>query len=201
MIAVTRQLLTPLAYLRIRGHGKILIDLVVPAALAAGSTFVLWWVDAPVLTNEGLVERMNELLQVLVGFYVASLAAVSTFPSVALDQTALNTTFKKQSILRRQLLAYLFGYLSFLSLSLYIAGVLGLLSRSLISASFEAGGVAWGGLLFVYLVIVWNMTCVTLLGIHYLVDRTFRPDPIVATFGNSPSQDGDKGNGEPSEQS
>lgn len=133
----------------------------------------------------------------LVGFYVASLAAVSTFPSVALDQFALDTTFRQKRILRRQLLSYLFGYLSCLSLSLYIAGVLGLLSRPLISAHTDAGGVVWSLLLFTYLFIVWNMTCVTLLGIHYLVDRIFRADPIVKSFGNAGTGEDEQGGESP----
>jgi len=176
--AVVRQLLTPLCYLRVRGESKLSVDLVAPVVLAALSTMGVVAVRAPILEAPGLVSLVNELLQVLVGFYVAALAAISVFGSVALDQPVLKATLNNKSISRRQFLAYVFGYLALISLVNYCLGVVAVLAADVLSSSPLALRIK-PGLIFLYMLLWWNMVTVTLLGLYYLVDRAYRADPIV----------------------
>ncbi len=176
---VATQLLTPLRYLRIGGGAKWKVDVLVPALLAVFTTVLLVAVRASVLSPVGLVNLVNELLQVLVGFYVASLAAVSTFTNVSLDQPVLGSCLDESEITRRRFLSYLFGYLAVLSLLLYGGGVLAILASTELRALCSQVSFVRPALLFVYVFLCWNLVCVTLLGLHYLVDRIYRADPIV----------------------
>src|SRR5258706_8987546 len=79
-----------------------------------------------------MVPAFTDLLQVLTGFYIASLAAVATFnkpglddpmagdpPTLREDYCAITTV---KPLTRRRFLCLLFGYLSWLSLFLYFIG-------------------------------------------------------------------------------
>jgi hypothetical protein len=124
---------------------------------------------------------------ILVGFYIASLAAVSSFSNNNLDQVmkgrppTLTTVRKgeeiKETLTRRRFLATLFGYCATLAIILYIFGVCyahvtvappsALWARMTLSFF---GQVAWG----LYVWIISSLLVVTLLGLHYLVERMHR---------------------------
>lgn len=177
--ATVRQLTAPLDYLRTVGSGKRAIDIYAPLTLMVLSAAVLLWLQAPITTEKGLLGQINNLLQMLVGFYVASLAAVATFPNVALDQKLKNAKLRGENLSRRRLLSLLFGYLAFVSLILYLLGALGML----VAKPLHAVAVAYPwiriGLVCAYVFVFWNLLCVTLLGLYYLVDRIYQPDPIL----------------------
>lgn len=179
-MGVNSQLLTGFRYLRVSGDGKRLLDLGLPIALTAASlaidTFV---VPISVIGERGLIQLINELLQVLVGFYVASLAAVATFASTALEQKAQNLYFQGKLMRRRAFLCYMFGYLSVLSLTLYVVGVMAILGASQLHAAAQSVPPFRSVALAVYMFFAWNMVTVTLMGLHYLIDRAQRADPMV----------------------
>ena len=176
MISAALQLFRPLRYLCVRGAGKRVIDIFLPVVFAALSAALLTSVSSVhVLAPLGLIDRVNGLLQVMVGFFVASLAAVATFPSPALDQNVLNLSLNDSALRRRQFLSYLFGYLSLCSFALYVTGTFAILC----AAAFKpVAALRWlrGSFVFVYLFLLWNIFFVTLLGLYYLVDRIHRPD-------------------------
>jgi hypothetical protein len=82
-----RRLLQPLDYLRIEHPMKRKYDFWVPLALAI--PFASWLSFAPghpnIFGNGGLLASAGGLLQVLTGFYIASLAAVATFNKHSMD--------------------------------------------------------------------------------------------------------------------
>ncbi len=73
------------------------------------------------------MQLVNGLLQVLIGFFVASLAAVATFQRPGMDENMRGKapTLQGKGVTRRQYLCYMFGYLAFMSIAVYFgSGVL-----------------------------------------------------------------------------
>ena len=178
---VILQLLTPAKYLTIRAttYDKIWVDWVFPAlaALVVTYAWVRWPAVVPLAGKSGLIESIGALMQVLVGFYVAALAAVATFTGSSLDENVIGMTMDGKPLRRRLLLSYLFGYLALLSLALY---VLMLFKGVPVAAAQHV--IAPVGLAikyvaaFIYQFIFWQMIFVTLFGLFYLTDRIHRSD-------------------------
>ena len=134
-----------------------------------------------------LVDDINVLMGVLVGFYIAALAAVSSFTNENLDQImkgrAPTFTMKRQGqdvverMTRRRFLAVLFGYCASISIALFVFGVAqGQIEivtltnpwlKWTVSALVE---VFWA----IYLWLLASLLVVTLLGLHYLIERMHR---------------------------
>lgn len=140
-----------------------------------------------VLGPTGLVDAVNSLLAVLVGFYIAALAAVASFPSEALDQEMRGRcpTLKvkrggevfEEKLTRRRFLCIVFGFCSFIAMIIYFIGV----GTRIVSPSVEWRGPSFLGwpLLELLWLLVYSggLSCLavaTLLGMHYLVDRMHR---------------------------
>lgn len=196
MIPGMKQLFSPLNYLRIRRRTvKVWLDWYVPGLMSLCFLLVtlLLPFELNIFGDDGVVDQFSELWKLLIGFYIAALAAVSTFPSAALDQgvsggeaslkTKRNGKRIKIALSRRRFLSYLFGYLAFMSIVIFISGEL---------ASFVA--VNLGNYLgetqricmkytalLIYIFWSFNMLVTTLLGLHYLTDRIHRgPDGNLA---------------------
>ncbi|WP_298580643.1 hypothetical protein [uncultured Luteimonas sp.] len=176
-VAVLKQLVTPLSYLRITSarHEKLWVDLLYPAAAAAIVTLV-WarWPEAmPFRGGDGLLSGVGSFMQVLVGFYVAGLAAVATFPRKSLDQDMVGIQFKGKPLPRRQFLSYMFGYLALVSLAMLVAHLLRAVPTAVLSNISDPVGfhLAKGAFVFVYQFMFWQMILITLLGIHFLAYR------------------------------
>ncbi|HHA2365856.1 TPA: hypothetical protein ACOENC_000482 [Stenotrophomonas maltophilia] len=177
---VINQLLTPARYLRIKSetHEKLVIDYALPAFMALATTSAWGW--RPDLLSmggpSGIVTGVSSLIQVLVGFYVATLAAVATFPTSSLDEDTNRIKLMGKALKRRRFLAYLFGYLALLSLFLFVA----LLFRPMIHgllAQVDFVGLQRGmrlAFVFIYQFVFWQMVFITLLGLYYLTDRIHR---------------------------
>lgn len=137
--------------------------------------------------KDKLIGDVNALMGILVGFYIAALAAVSSFSNENLDQVmkgrppTLITVRKgqeiKETLTRRRFLAILFGYCATLAIILYVFGVLHV--HLAVAQPVESWAqlalcivahFAWG--LYVWLIA--SLLIVTLLGLHYLVERMHR---------------------------
>lgn len=176
---VLRQLFTPAKYLRIVAStpDKLWIDWGFPLLGASVVTviWVIWPTAMPVAGKTGVIESVGSFMQVLVGFYVAALAAVATFQGSSLDENVLGMSLDGKPFKRRHFLSYLFGYLALLSLALYVGMLFRQLPISILAnGPPEVRQIAKVGLVFVHQFIFWQMIFVTLLGLHYLSDRIHR---------------------------
>ena len=177
VVRVIGQLTVPLRYLSVSGKRTIDFGLPALAALVVVATLVSF--PVPLLSEKGLLARVNELLQVLVGFYVASLAAVATFPNVALDQQVKNSTLDGKPLTRRRFLSLLFGYLAFGSLVLYVSGVFAMLLQPALHQVKVACPLVVYVASFLYLAACANLVSVSLLGLYYLIEKIYEPDPVI----------------------
>jgi len=198
MFWAARQLLTPCNYLRIR-HGdsvlqsKAVYDFVLPAALTIVTGAVFFWIKAPwsIFKDHALFSSVSSLLAILIGFYMAALAAVSTFHREGIDDPLKggdatlairhhdggHRVQKKLSY--RQFISYLFGYMAFLSFLIYVA----LLILSNTWPQFSAAVhkyYIWDNIFdwvvepttfFVIFFAMWQLFVTSLLGIYFLADR------------------------------
>lgn len=135
-----------------------------------------------------LISELNSWMGLLVAFYIAALAAVSSFRSKSLDEvmkgraptlTVVRHGERTTEVLtRRRFLAILFGYCATLSILLYIFGIL--LIHVSVSVAFPvwintamriSGFCAWAA----YTWMLCSLLVTTFLSLHYLVDRMHRP--------------------------
>jgi len=180
---------TVFSFLRLKGPDIKWYQWIYPTILSImilGGYFLLGdWVQVPSKPN--LIGDINSLMGVLVGFYIAALAAVSSFTNENLDTimkgrppkltAKRNGAITEETLTRRRFLAIIFGYCAALSIILYVLGVLFVQ----VSWSFPPGfpperiiellrGAAWLG----YIWGLSSLLIVTLLSLHYLVERMHR---------------------------
>lgn len=179
------KLLTPLTFLRLQSADLRAYQWTIPGilALVALIGFLVLPVRPPVLTDKGLINTVNGLLNTLIGFYIAALAAIATFKNDTLDQTmkgrppVLKVTrggeVNEEPFTRRRFLVVLFGYCAFLAILLFGLGVVSLMvAPSFATVKFVAVlRVVW---LALYFAMCASLLVSTLLGLHYLIDRMHR---------------------------
>ncbi|MBF4338712.1 hypothetical protein EAY42_26835 [Vibrio anguillarum] len=148
-------------------------------------------VQIKLLGQGSLVGLVNGLLQILIGFFVASLAAVATFQREGLDEVMVGKapTLRGEKITRRQFVCYMFGYLALVSIVLYFGGgitelTVGLL-KVLITEKYELFKYS---AIFVYLSVLANLVLTTMLALYYLTDRIIR-DNTVSPILSEPEQE------------
>lgn len=186
-----RVLSSPLRYLRAKSKTKPYWDWVIPTWLAAAVvwTYVQFPAQLPLATEKGLFASVNQLLQVLVGFYIAALAAVASLNSVSLDQAVegdpvsiVQRGLSEPVVLnRRRLISMMFAYLSFTSIAIYTLGVVAILGRDIFNdivpiAAKESIKVSF---LAFYTIALVQSVCITLVTLFYLGDRMHRQTPTA----------------------
>lgn len=183
------KVLTVFSFLRLKSPDIIWYQWIYPTALffVLFGGFYLWGDQFLGFDKDKLIGDVNALMGILVGFYIAALAAVSSFSNENLDQImkgrAPTLTFIRKSeevtetLTRRRFLATLFGYCATLAIILYIFGVCQVhldvtqpIAPWAQSALNYVRQVAWG----VYVWTISSLLVVTLLGLHYLVERMHR---------------------------
>lgn len=82
------RLFRPLDYIRVKHPEKPKYDFFIPFCLSATGTvsLMLLPVTPAILGDDGVVDIFTGLLQMLIGFYIASLAAIATFNKKGMDQ-------------------------------------------------------------------------------------------------------------------
>lgn len=183
------KLFSPLSYLRIKHEEKDWYDYKIPAAVSLIVTIVYYFhaSEISLIETNGLLLQVNGLLQVLIGFYIAALAAVSTFSSSSIDEVmagvppTLVEKFRGQKLTveltRRRFVCYLFGYLALVSFMLFCLGMISILIGKpfhlwlLTFCSPDA--ILWLKTVFVgvYIFILMNIITTTLLGLYFLAVR------------------------------
>ena len=183
------KIFTVLTFLRLRSPDIFWYQWIYPTVFFAVvfGGFQFWGNQFLTFDTDKLIGDVNALMGILVGFYIAALAAVSSFSNENLDQVmkgrapTLTTVRKgneiKETLTRRRFLAIIFGYCATLAIILYVFGVLQVhltvtqpVAWWAQTAMNVAGQAAWG----LYVWIVSSLLVVTLLGLHYLVERMHR---------------------------
>lgn len=184
-----RRFFTPLSYLRIQRDGKILDEWVIPFVMTVMTfcVFKLTEWAVPVFGGQGVVVGVTSYLQVVSGFYIASLAAIATFNKDTMDKKMagepptlkirVRGVLKPEELTRRRFLCFLFGYLAFLSIFLYFFGI----GANLVAPHLAVEGLMFGDFLkwlfaFVYIFLGYNLICTTLLGLYFMADKIHRID-------------------------
>jgi hypothetical protein len=177
MNAAIAVLLAPLKYLKARNPTKIYWDWVIPGLVALAGLLVLTLPAKPIniFGEKGLIHGVNELLQVLVGFYIAALAAIASLNNAALDGQVANepVSCDGKNLTRRQLLSLMFSYMSFLAIAMYATGLFaGLVADPFKSLVTPEHAIWWrGGFAAVFCFFVTQLACITLVTLYYLGDR------------------------------
>lgn len=174
-----------LMYLSVRPKAKWRYDILYPLVIAVLVGTVLN-VAAPSVNlsgDRGLLDQANSLIGILVGFFIAALAAVATFdrPSMDKPMAGIPPTLRivekgvvyDVKLSRRVYLSQLFGYLTVCSIVAY--GIGSLVQVSTVRASDFGGQSAYNifrwAFVYGYTFLVANIFVNTLLGVFYLSYR------------------------------
>lgn len=180
---------TSLSFLRLKSPDIVWYQWRYPLILCVIAQITYWGLpEKPnILGIGGIVASVNGLLNMLIGFYIAALAAVASFPSKTLDAIMKGRPPKllqirggeeqEETLTRRRFLCTLFGYCAFVSICIYCMGIItGFLWPSLLLSKIFVD-------LQVLIKFVWltfyfcslsSLFTATLLGLHYLIERIHR---------------------------
>lgn len=194
----TRQLFSPLVYLRIyQGPDRLFkskrfYDFVLPIVLGVitGIIQYLLPIQPALIGDGGIFEAISDLLRLLVAFFIAALAATATFDRPTMDEPlrghpayldvwdSSRQMDVQKSLTRRQFVCHMFGYLAFVSLFLFVC----IMFASAIHPTWnalveeEVRGIARIIISFGFWIMFWNIIVTTLLGIYFLSDRMQHED-------------------------
>lgn len=179
MSFILSKLCTPLRYLKIKHKEKTFFDLILPLIATICFLGVNHLLPSPLLfTGEkSIISIVNGILQMLSGFYIASLAAVATFSRAEIDEEMLNAPkLDGIPVTRRLFLTHLFGYLAIISILLYFVG--GFVQISTNNLHFLENLEYYCYLSWIpqaiYIFGLFNLIFVTLLGLYFMIDRIHR---------------------------
>lgn len=184
---IFRLLMRPLVYLRIKNSRKNRIDTWIPLIFTIFlEPELLYFNKLNIFSEYGLVHGMSGLLQILAGFFITALAAVSTFPgspAYPMEETLsgegvylVHSEDDIEELTRRRFLCLLFGYLGVVSIFLYLSGSLVMMIaptlHNFIRDSHPHTSIVLKGLfLMIYIPTLSHMFASTLLGLVFRSDR------------------------------
>ncbi|MBQ4676137.1 hypothetical protein H9X88_24310 [Aeromonas hydrophila] len=180
---VVDKLLKPLHYVQISSTEKRWFDFGLPLVFATISILIIYvFLPQPLsfIGKDSVISLSNGILQILSGFYIASMAAVSTFNREGMDDLMEGSDIpmlRGEPLSRRSFLSYLFGYLAFMSIVMYFAGGLAQLASGTIHSFCIEHPYGKVALATLYLLVLWNILFTTVLGMHFLIDRIHRSKP------------------------
>lgn len=192
-----RQISTPLRYWSIRQKKpdrKLFFDLYLPLLTGVVAAIVCHIFDlySSILSENGVYSNLVRILELLAAFFIAALAAVSTFQNSEVEGylrgnernpltipvwVASRNEFVRVRVTRRQFLCHMFGYLAFITI-IFIAAVN--IARFFIS-NFQLPfndliiSVVNFILAFGFWAAVANIFFTTLMGLAFLTDRLHGP--------------------------
>ena len=184
-------LLRPFSFLAVRHPSNlpVWVNWVLPTALTVLVLVVLQFLGEGLnfFGPQGLLDRLLSFVQTLAGFYIAALAAVSSFNSPHLDQEMpapaptmsimYNGGMQLVKATRRRFLTSMFAYLTSLSFLFSLAAIATLVLAPVVKLAFPGATavlhIAGTG---IFLFALFQMTCVTFWGLFYLGERMITPD-------------------------
>lgn len=175
---------TAFSFFRLRSEDITYFQYVFPTVLTL-VTLVLYELiqgDYFVVNLDSFVASATTLMGVLIGFYIAALAAVTSFPNESLNSIMSGrapkirerTAENLEEITRRRFLSILLGYCAFLSIFIYGVGSV----AAAIEVSTDVSPLARSFMTslwwFIYTWLLASLLTVTMLCLHYLIDRMHR---------------------------
>ncbi|WP_300057168.1 hypothetical protein [Sulfitobacter sp.] len=177
-------LLTAFTLFRLRGGNLPYFQYVYPTLLTllVLGVFNEWGSLFITVDVEKVVASATTLMGVLVGFYIAALAAVTSFPNDNLDNpmAGRSTMLREkcgrgtEEVSRRRFLSILLGYCAFLSILIFLTGSI---STAISLKPQYQGGIAEALTAAYWAIYTWmisSLSTITLLCLHYLIDRMHR---------------------------
>jgi hypothetical protein len=178
------QLFTAFSFFRLGGADLRFFQYLYPTVLA-GAILVAYqalqrnWF---MFQLDSIVASATTLMGVLIGFYIAALAAVTSFPNESLNSVMAGnapkireiSSNKKEPVTRRRFLSILLGYCAFLSIFIYAVGSL---YSSVVFAPFINTTLSSWLISLWWIFYTWissSLLVVTMLCLHYLIDRMHR---------------------------
>ena len=191
---------TPIDYLMISHNEKKWFDFILPVIASFIVVVIINLLPKSIslIGKDSLVSLVNGILQILSGFYIASMAAVATFQKKGMDSVmeGVAPMLRGEKLTRRRFLTYLFGYLAFISIMLYfVGGAVQLTSTSIKELHFSQFGWLKSICLFIYLSFVCNILSTTALGMFFMIDKMHEEKPqLIIPESNEVSheEDGDQ---------
>ncbi|MFG6571640.1 hypothetical protein ACGYLO_08550 [Sulfitobacter sp. 1A13353] len=177
-------LFTAFTLFRLRGENLPYFQYVYPTAISAVVLVSLntWGSTYLIIDIEKVVASATTLMGVLVGFYIAALAAVTSFPNKNLDNlmAGRSTSLREkcgrgvEEVSRRRFLSILLGYCAFLSILIFLAGSVS--SAISIKPIYKGWCVELikSAYWIIYTWMISSLGTITLLCLHYLIDRMHR---------------------------
>jgi hypothetical protein len=148
-----------------------------------------WLVRIDLFSANGLISRLLGFLQSLPGFYIAALAAISTFnnPDMLKPMPGETPTMRVLyggglevvRLTRRRFLSAMFAYLTALSIFLTLAAMIGLAMAQPLKEMIQPAlqEIIRSAFSFVFFIFLSQLVLVTLWGLFYLGERIHTPDP------------------------
>lgn len=170
------KIITPIDYLMISHNEKKWFDFILPVIASCIIVLIINLLPKSIslIGKDSLVSLVNGILQILSGFYIASMAAVATFQKKGMDSVmdGVAPKLRGKKLTRRRFLTYLFGYLAFISIMLYfVGGAVQLTSNSIKEFHLSQFGWLKNTCLFIYLSFVCNILSTTALGMFFMIDK------------------------------
>lgn len=179
-----------LNYLRIRHPYALRYNAIYPA-VATGVVAIPMILGGDIgehFKTAGFIPSLIPVLSILAPFYIASLAAVSTFAGpeffdepfrmnkpVTLQITGSGGDWIQIDVTPRYFLSLLFGYCSVASIGLLILTIFSnLIAKACTNMPWGLESWALGMLLILFIFALCQLVLSTLLGIYYLADRIHR---------------------------
>ena len=177
-------LLTAFTLFRLRGENLPYFQYVYPTVISAAVLVSLntWGSTYLLIDIQKVVASATTLMGVLVGFYIAALAAVTSFPNENLDHpmAGRSTSLREkcgrgiEEVSRRRFLSILLGYCAFLAILIFLAGSVS--SAISIKPIYQGWPVELMKSVYwiIYTWMISSLGTITVLCLHYLIDRMHR---------------------------
>ncbi len=182
------QLFRPLDFLKVKNTPRCLYQIWLPFFFAIVIVFLQNYKQdkVDIMTDDKFITKIILVLQILVPFTIAALAAVATFPSKIMEKKIsgnppptlsrkLRGHFIEEELTRRRYVCLLFGYLTLLGIVLLLIGiVLPDIIRLLLIVPIFSQDIVNYVALYIFAFMTGNLLSNTLLGLFYLSDRIHR---------------------------
>ena len=182
--------LRTLNYLRVRHPFALRYNVSYPAigAVFIGLPSVIWGDAISYFNPDGVLASFVPVLSILAPFFIASLAAVSTFggpedfdepfkmnEDVTLSVTGEGGDWVTLKVTPRHFLSLLFGYCSVVSIALLAFSIFAVVFKDIFCAILSKGEYIFFSTVFVaYFFFLCQLALSTLLGVYYLADKVHR---------------------------